>query len=157
VADVLIAAMAFEAVAASGHKRHRHSLPDKRTVNIAANLHYRPSKLVSRHMRELAYIRIVPPPAMPVAAAKPRRFNPNHSPIRSRRRIRQAFDGDWPAKLVVSNGFHRCLYIWCAREPIRQIADLSKITDNVSGIQERRSTDDYSPGGRYVPFGFDRA
>ena len=69
VADVLIAAVAFDAIAAACDEWHRDPPPDELREDIAADCHYDAGELVARHVGEMLDVRIVPAPAVPIATA----------------------------------------------------------------------------------------
>ena len=106
IADLLVAALAFGACAAAGDERNRDPLADGRAADIAADRDDDAGELVPRHMRELFDIRVVPAPAVPVAAAEPGGFDSNDGAVGRWRRIGNRFDGDGAAELVIDDCFH---------------------------------------------------
>ena len=85
-ADLVVAGIAFEAMAAAADEGRGHAIADAPAADLAADRGNRTGKLVSRHMRQHD-VGIMPHPAVPVAAAKPRRLDLDYHAMRRRRRI----------------------------------------------------------------------
>src|SRR5688572_27278208 len=63
---------------------------------------------MARHMRKLVDVRVVPAPAVPVAAAETCGLDANDGAVRMRRRIAHRFNRNRPAKLVINDCLHSC-------------------------------------------------
>jgi hypothetical protein len=107
IADMLIAAFALVADATSGDERNGHALADGGAPHIGANRHDSAGEFVARYMRKLFDVRVVPAPAVPIAAAEPSRFNSNDGAIWFRSRITHGLDSDRPTEFVIDDCFHK--------------------------------------------------
>ena len=92
VAHLLVAGEALRAGTAAAHEGQRHALADFPAAHFLADLHDYPGQLVPGHVRQ-SDIRIVPHPAVPVAAADAVGFHLDDHAMRFRRWIGNVLDG----------------------------------------------------------------
>ncbi len=79
-ADLLIAGMAFGAMAAARNERHRDAIADLEANDAPAGRHHLAGEFMAGHVRQLD-VRVMAHPAMPIATAKPRRADGDHDAV----------------------------------------------------------------------------
>src|SRR3546814_11519121 len=82
-ANLLVSRMTLGAAAATGDERNRHAVTDPEAPHVASGRHHLAGRFMARHMRQ-ADIRIMAHPAMPVAAAKTARADPDDDAVAGR-------------------------------------------------------------------------
>ena len=104
ITDLVVARVTLWASSATTYKRQRDTIAGLPVGNVLANSFDNAGKLMSWHMRK-ADIRIMPHPAVPIAATQPRRSDRNHHAADWRFGIRQRLNAEWPAKCVINCSF----------------------------------------------------
>ncbi|MEY9198085.1 hypothetical protein ABIA16_003201 [Sinorhizobium fredii] len=106
LADLLVAGAAFAAAAAAGNEGHGHPVADLVVEDAAPGGGDRSGQFVAGHMRQ-ADVRVVPHPAVPVAAAEPGRLDLDDDAVFAGRRIGQRPDFRRLLEGIVIHRFHR--------------------------------------------------
>ena len=86
LADLVIARIAFEAMAAADCERHRDAIAGAPLRDLASDRLDRSGEFMARHMRQ-PDVGVVPHPAVPVASAKSRCLHLDDHALRSRGRV----------------------------------------------------------------------
>src|SRR5690606_9894864 len=107
-AYLMIAGGAYCAAAASDHEGNRNAISRPPAADPAPGSHDHPGELVPRNVGQ-PYVRVMPHPAVPVAAAKPGRLDLDDNALGGGRGIRHCLDGWRLAELLENDGSHELL------------------------------------------------
>ncbi|MDR8774012.1 hypothetical protein FEP92_04419 [Burkholderia multivorans] len=110
LAHLLVAGVALRAAAAASDERHGHAVAGLPARDVRTGRDDHACQFVSRHVRQHD-VRIVPHPAVPVAAADAGRLHLDHDAVRRGRRVRDLHHARRGAECFVNDCFHDFLQL----------------------------------------------